>query len=129
MRHLTLVLILLLALASPAAAQHFAAATAHITSQTTTTVATAVSGASITILGGSICVDANGASTGVAIQDAGGTNLFGTGIVWVIPAGACLNFPYRGFAYGKPGAVGSNLQIVTTVGNGPVEVALEVALN
>lgn len=130
MTRLLVALLFLLAAVLPAGAQQYRQATAHITTQTTTTVHAAVTGKRLAVVAGSVCVDANGTATGIALQDSAGTNLFGTGIVWVVGAGACLNFPLRGTGapvpYGRPTALSTSLQVVTTVGNGPVEVYLEV---
>ena len=132
MTRLLVALLFLLAWALPSSAQHFIQGTAHITTQTTTTVqlnpqplAGSVPRA-LTIMAGSICVDAGGATTAVTIQDSLGLNLFGPGIVWPLQAASCLNFPFRGFAYGLPTGVGRNVQVVTGTGNGPVEVYLEL---
>lgn len=122
-----LALFLVLLLPAPSLAQALRP-TAHITSQTTTTLVSAVAAKQVQLNAGSLCVDAGGAATGITLQSTAGTNLFGTGVVWVVPAGACLNFfarPQGGF-YGNPTAVGTGLAVVTTVGNGPVEVYLEV---
>src|SRR5437660_12071775 len=100
--------------------------TAHITTQTTTTLVTGVSGQTVTFYSGSLCVDGNGATTGITLQDSAATNLIGSGIVYVLTAGQCLTFPTRGDPYGVPTGSGNGLQVVTTVGNGPVEVYLEV---
>lgn len=101
--------------------------TAHITSQTNTTLVSAVSGKQVQINQGSICVDGNGAATGITLASTAGTNVFGTGVVWVLNAGQCLWFaPRSGGFYGTPTAAGTGLRVTTTVGNGPVNVYLEV---
>jgi hypothetical protein len=102
--------------------------TAHITSQATTHLVTDVAGTKVTVLVALICVDAGGAAAGVALQDTAGTNIFGSGVVWVIPIGGCLTLPAKpnNAFWGQPTASGKGLDIVTTVGNGPVEVYLEV---
>lgn len=100
--------------------------TARITSQTTTIVVAAVAAKRVQLLSGSVCVDGNGAAAGVALQDTAGTNIIGTGMVYVINPGNCLWFqPPNQIAY-TPTASGTGLQVVTTVGNGPVLVSLEV---
>jgi len=101
-------------------------ATAHITSQTTTTLVAAVTGQQIQIHGGSICVDANGATTGVALEDSGATNLVGTGVVYVLGTGQCWYFPRDGKPWIGVVGAGLGLNLVTTVGNGPVNVNLEI---
>ena len=102
--------------------------TAHIVSQTTTTLVAAVAGKQVQVMEGSLCVDGNGATTSVAVQSTGGVNILGTGVVYVLLPGACLYFAPRtaGGFYGIPTAVGTGLQVVTGVGNGPVNVYLEV---
>ena len=127
MRRLAAAVLLVLLSVSSVGAQRFPQATSHISTQTTTTVLTNSSTTKrLSIMAGSLCVDMGGATTSVTLQDSGGTNLFGSGVVWVIAAGSCLNFPYRGFYYGIRTGVGLNLQVVTGTGNGPVEVYLEV---
>lgn len=122
-----IVLSLLLLLTTPAVAQPLLTkATAHITSATTTTVVTGVSGVIIGLWSASICVDTGGAQSTITLQDSGGTNLIGTGIVYVVTGGACLWFPYRGSPYPYQTAAGTGLQIVTG-GAGPVEVVMEVS--
>lgn len=101
-------------------------ATAHISTQTTTHLVAAVAGQSVSIYGGSICVDANGATTGVALQSTAGTNVMGTNVVYVLAVGTCYWFPRSDAPYGNVTALGTGLDLVTTVGNGPVEVYLEV---
>ena len=111
----------------PAGAQRYRQGTAHITTQTTTTIITNLQTTrALTIMAGSVCVDADGGTTAVTIRDSTGLNLFGTGTVWVLSAGSCLNFPYRGYLYGVPTGLGASIQLVTGTGNGPVEVYLEV---
>ena len=100
--------------------------TARVTSQTTTTLVTAVSGQTIGVTGGSICIDANGVTTGLKLQDSAGTNIVGTGIVYVLSPGQCWVFPRTSNPYFTIIGGGLGLQLVTSVGNGPVEVALEV---
>ena len=98
---------------------------ARITSQTTTTLVAAKDGQVILIFAGSICVDANGATTGITLQDSGGTNIIGTGVVYVLAPGQCLSLPRTHDLYYNATASGTSLQLVTTVGNGPVQVYLE----
>ena len=98
----------------------------NITSQTTTTITAAVAGKTISIQGGSICVDANGAATGVALQDSDGTNLVGTSVVYVLGVGQCWYFPRDTKPWLSVVGAGLGLAIATTVGNGPVQVNLEV---
>lgn len=102
---------------------------AHITTQTTTVLVAPVAGQQVQVYSGSLCVDANGTATGIALQSTAGTNILGTNLVYVIPAGACLWFPTKpnNQFYGIPTAAGTGLQVVTTVGNGPVNVYLEVS--
>ncbi len=124
-----LVGLLLLLLVTPAWATELRV-TAHITSQTTTVLVAAVAGKFVVIRAGSVCVDSNGADTGVALQSTAGANLVGTSVVYVIAAGQCLFLPRSSRLsdfYYTPSAIGTGFQIVTTVGNGPVEVYLEVA--
>jgi len=116
--------VLCLGVPGQAAAQS-ARPAAHITSQTTTTLVAGVAGKTVGILSGSVCVDANGSSTGITFQDSNGTNLVGTGVVYVLPAGSCFWFPTRSDPYFNLTASGAGLQIVTTIAAGPVEVYLE----
>src|SRR5437899_7607077 len=92
MRRLIAVLVLVLASPAWAAGPSFRVG-AHITTQTTTTIVTGVAGQTVSLQGGSICVDANGVTTGITIQDSGATNLVGTGVVYVLSAGQCLAYP------------------------------------
>jgi hypothetical protein len=98
---------------------------AHITSATTTTILAGVAGQAISIQGGFICTDAGGVATNVTIQDGAGTNLFGTGVLFVPAIGSCLTIPLRTDLWGIPTAVGQSLQVVTSAA-GPVEIYLEV---
>jgi hypothetical protein len=125
MTRLAVLLCLLLASTAAAAGPEIRA-TAHITSQTTTALVAAVASQSVSIYGGSICVDANGATTGITIVSSAGTNLVGTGMVYVLGAGQCLWLPTRQAPYYTVTASGTGLSLITTVGNGPVEVNLEV---
>jgi len=97
----------------------------HITSQTTTALQAAAASKTVSIISGSLCVDGNGATTGLTIQDTAGTNLFGTNVVYVLNAGQCLIWPRSGQPY-QVTTAGLGLQVVTTLGNGPVEVYLEL---
>jgi len=99
---------------------------AHIASQTTTTIVSAVAGQKVQLQSGTLCVDSNGAETGITIQDGANTNLVGTSVVWVIGPGQCLWFPLQSGGYFNPTASGQSFQIKTTVGNGPVEVWLQL---
>lgn len=127
MMRLLIAVLFLLAAVVPAGAQRYLQGTAHITSQTTTTVlSNAGTTQRLAIMAGSLCVDTGGATTALTLQDSAGLNLFGTGVVWTIGAGSCVNLPYRGFLYGVPTGAGRSLQVVTGSGNGPVEVYLEV---
>jgi len=98
----------------------------RITSQTTTTITAAVAAKRISIHGGSICVDGNGVTTGVALQDSDATNLVGTSVVYVLLAGQCWYFPRDTKPWVSVVGAGLGLDIATTVGNGPVIVNLEV---
>lgn len=125
-------LLLLLLLATlPAGAQllgPYKTFGAHITSQTTTTLVAAVSARTVVLYSLSACVDGNGATTSFTVQDTAGTNLVGTGVVYVVNPGQCFTWPLR------PGASSSTaiplgyitnglgLALVTGTGNGPVEV-------
>ena len=125
MRYLvTLLVLLALLLPSSGTADELRPA-AHITSQTTTVMVAAVTGKQVQLMAGSICLDGNGATTGVAIQDTGGTNIIGTSVVYVLAAGECLYFPRSNAPYGQVTASGTGLQIVTTVGNGPINAYFE----
>lgn len=97
----------------------------HITTQTTTALVAAVAGQSVYLYQGSICVDANGVTTGVAIVDTTAVNLAGTNVVWVLAPGSCLTFFPRNTWYFTPTVSGRGLSLITSVGNGPVEVSLE----
>lgn len=121
-----LALALLLLLATPAWAQAPAFRVGfHITSATTTTLLTGVTGQKIVIQGGSICVDAGATATNITIQDSTPTNLVGTGVVYALAAGQCLIFPRVQDLYYVPTAAGASLQLVTSAA-GPVEVYLEL---
>lgn len=121
---LALLLILLCAPPAWAQAPSFRIG-AHITSATTTTVLAGVAGQKIVIQGGSICVDGNGVTTQITIQDSTPTNLVGTSVVYVLVAGQCLVFPRVTDLYYVPTAAGAGLQLVTGAA-GPVEVYLEL---
>src|SRR5204862_1100426 len=109
-----LTLSLLLALVTAASAQQLTKVGRHITSATTTTLVAGSTGSSpLALFHGSLCVDAGGVQTGVTLQDSAGTNLVGTGVKWVIPAGACLVMVYKGSPYFNGTAVGRGLQVVT----------------
>ena len=98
----------------------------RITTQTTTTLLAGVAGQHIFLLQGSICIDGNGVVTGITIQDSTPSNLVGTSVVYVLSPGACYTLFPRQAPYLSPTADGKDLQLVTTVGNGPVNVSLEV---
>jgi len=98
----------------------------HIATQTSTTIVAAVTGQKTQLQSGSICVDSNGVETGITIQDGANTNLVGTGVVWVLGPGQCLWFPPLAGGYFSPTATGQTFQVKTTVGNGPVEVWLQL---
>lgn len=107
-------------------------AQARITTQTTTTLAAAVTGVRLAIYSLSICVDAGGATTGFAIQDSTPTNLVGTNIVYAVGAGSCITWRLRATPTPRTqdfalAASGTSIQIVTTVGNGPSNVTIEYA--
>ena len=118
-------LLLLLLLAAPASGAEVIGS-GIISSQTTTTAIAAVAGETIAIMSASFCVDAGGATTGITIRSSTPTNLIGTSVVYAVGAGSCLVFPRSG---GKPwgsiAVAGTSLQIVTTVGNGPVNYYIE----
>ena len=127
MSRLAVALLLLCLLALPvAAAGPELRPGVHISSQTTTAIVAAVASQSVSIYGGSICVDANGATTGITIVSSAATNLVGTNVVYVLGAGQCLWLPTRQAPYYTPTASGTGLSLITTVGNGPVNVYLEV---
>lgn len=130
-RALLALLLLLLASALPAGAQivgPFKTFGAHITSQTTTTLVAAVTARTLALYSLSACVDGNGAATSVTVQDTAGTNLVGTGVVYVVNPGQCFTWPMRvGASTGTSIPLGYitnglGLQLVTGTGNGPVEV-------
>lgn len=100
--------------------------TAHISTQTTTVLVAGIAGKTIEMNLGLICVDANGATTGITLQDTTGVNLIGTNVVLVMSAGQCFGFGRSGDPFFTVVTTGRGLNIVTTVGNGPVEVYMEV---
>ena len=98
----------------------------QISSQTTTTLIAAVAAKKIDVYGFSFCVDGNGATTSLTLQDSGGTNLIGTGYVIVLTPGQCWTLAtIKDFQRYQVGT-GLGLQLVTGTGNGPVEWAVEV---
>lgn len=100
---------------------------AHITSNTTTTMITGVTGTTISVISGSLCVDNGGVATNVTIQDSASTNLLGTNVVYALGAGTCVVFKRSDKNHGPYFVVtsGLSLQVVTSA-NGPVEAYFEV---
>lgn len=98
---------------------------ARITTQTTTIVIAAVASKTVAVTYLSICLDSGATATGVALQDTAGTNIVGTGIVYLLAAGQCLVFPSRNDPYFVLTASGTGLQIVSSAANGPLNVYIE----
>src|SRR6267142_4190696 len=125
MRRLITALLLVLALAAPTLAAYRTAG-GQISSQTTTTLIAAVASKKIDVYGFSFCVDGNGATTSLTLQDSGGTNLIGPGYVIVLTPGQCWTLAtIKDFQRYQVGT-GLGLQLVTGTGNGPVEWTVEV---
>ena len=120
MTRLALIGAIVLAMVTLAGAETRTRTAGHITSQTSTHIVTGVTGQSVYVDYVSVCVDAGGATTGIAIKDTSSSpvNLVGTSVVFALLAGQCLEL----FAdQMDPTTPDKGLDIVTTVGNGPVE--------
>ena len=119
---------------TPAALAHAAGAlqagesivAARIIAQTTTTLVAAVASKSVSIVRGTACVDANGATTAVTFEGTDAVNIYATSFTYVLAAGQCKVFRFEEGPHGKPTAPGIGLDLVTTTGAGPVQVELRV---